>query len=52
MTFEDWQAIADFTGGDPHRSVVPPAAQQLLTRFDEHSRHYAQLARFTAQHEL
>ena len=41
MTFDDESAVAEFTGGDPARSVVPEEAQRLLARFDEHSRHYA-----------
>lgn len=40
MWFHDWDAVADFTGGDPRRSVVPPNARRVLSRFDEHSRHY------------
>ncbi len=40
MTFSGWDAVAAFTGGDPHRSVVPAEARALLSRFDEHSRHY------------
>ncbi len=46
MTFDDWAAVAAFTGGDPSASVVPPAARRLLSRFDEHSRHYQRLATF------
>lgn len=40
MSFDDPGAVAEFTGGDPARSVVPAAARALLSRFDEHSRHY------------
>lgn len=40
MWFSDLDAVAEFTGGDPRRSVVPPAARRVLSRFDEHSRHY------------
>ncbi|OEU85610.1 antibiotic biosynthesis monooxygenase [Streptomyces abyssalis] len=40
MSFDDLQAVAEFTGGDPGRSVVPGAARRLLARFDEHSQHY------------
>lgn len=40
MSFDDLRAVAEFTGGDPARSVVPEAARQLLARFDEHSQHY------------
>jgi hypothetical protein len=35
MTFDDRDAIATFTGGDPTRSVVPEEARRLLARFDE-----------------
>lgn len=46
MTFDNLDAVADFTGGDPSVSVVPPAARQLLARFDQHSQHYSTLATF------
>ncbi len=46
MTFADRDAITTFTGGDPRRSVVPEEARRLLARFDEHSQHYTDLARF------
>ena len=46
MTFDDRDAIATFTGGDPRRSVVPAEARRLLARFDEHSQHYVDIARF------
>jgi hypothetical protein len=46
MRFDDVAAVAAFTGGDPRTSVVPPAARALLTRFDEHSRHYTTVQRF------
>ena len=45
MTFDDWDAVAEFAGPDPHASVVPPAARALLSHFDEHSQHYELLAR-------
>lgn len=48
MTFEDRDAIATFTGGDTRRSVVPEEARRLLARFDEHSQHYVDIARFGA----
>ena len=48
MTFDDRDAIATFTGGDPTRSVVPEEARRLLARFDEHSQHYTDVARFTS----
>lgn len=40
MWFRDLDAVAEFTDGDPRRSVVPPQARATLSRFDEHSRHY------------
>jgi hypothetical protein len=40
MCFRDLDAVAEFTGGDPHGSVVPPQARATLSRFDEHSRHH------------
>ena len=40
MEFESMEAIREFAGNDLERSVVPAAAQQLLTRFDERSQHY------------
>jgi hypothetical protein len=46
MLFDDMAAVAEFTGGDPTGSVVPPAARQLLSRFDAHSAHYEPLAVF------
>lgn len=40
LSFTSLDAAAEFTGGDPARSVVPDAARALLARFDEHSLHY------------
>ena len=40
MTFDSWESIEAFAGGDGRGSVVPDAARALLTRFDEHSAHY------------
>jgi hypothetical protein len=48
MTFDDLAAITAFTGGDPSGSVVPDAARQLLSRFDDHSQHYTSRAVYTA----
>lgn len=45
MWFDDVGAVAGFTGGDPHRSVVPPSARRVLSRFDAHTRHYDLQAR-------
>lgn len=50
MTFDDFAAIAAFTGGDPSVSVVPATARELLTRFDRHSQHYTSLATFPSRH--
>ncbi|MEW2429445.1 hypothetical protein AB0877_15655 [Micromonospora sp. NPDC047644] len=46
MTFTDFAAVAAFTGGEPATSVVPPAARDLLERFDRQSRHYLSRAVF------
>lgn len=40
MRFTDLAAVAEFTGGDPHASVVPARARAVLDSFDAHSRHY------------
>lgn len=40
MTFDDWDAVREFAGGDGHGSVVPAQARALLSRFDEHSAHF------------
>ncbi len=40
MTFDHWEAVREFAGGDGHESVVPPQARALLARFDEHSAHF------------
>ena len=45
MRFDSWAAVRSFTGGDPSASVVPAAARDLLSRFDEHSVHYELLHR-------
>jgi hypothetical protein len=45
MTFDDWDAVAEFAGPDPTASVVPPAAREVLARFDAHSQHYELLRR-------
>lgn len=49
MTFDDLDAVASFTGGDPSASVVPAAARTVLARFDQHSQHYTSLATFPAR---
>ncbi len=40
MTFDGWDAVREFAGGDGHDSVVPPQARALLSRFDTHSAHF------------
>ena len=40
MWFDTFDAIRAFAGEDPEASVVPPAARQLLARFDERTQHY------------
>ena len=40
MLFTDLAAVSQFTGGDPHDSVVPARARAVLDEFDAHSRHY------------
>lgn len=40
MTFDGWPAVEAFAGPGGTTSVVPPAARELLDRFDEHSQHY------------
>jgi hypothetical protein len=40
MSFPDWAAVEAFAGPGGHTAVVPPAARQLLSRFDEVSAHY------------
>ena len=45
MTFDDWQAVEGFAGPEKTGSVVPPAARQLLVRYDAHSQHYETVAR-------
>lgn len=40
MTFESLDAVRSFAGEDYEAAYVPPAARQVLARFDERSRHY------------
>lgn len=40
MSFDSWDAVREFAGGDGHASVVPSQARALLSRFDEHSAHF------------
>jgi antibiotic biosynthesis monooxygenase (ABM) superfamily enzyme len=40
MWFDSLAAVRDFAGDDFEAAVVPPAARELLARFDERSQHY------------
>jgi hypothetical protein len=40
MFFDSFDAVKEFAGGDMTMSVVPAAAQALLSHFDEHAAHY------------
>jgi hypothetical protein len=40
MWFDTWDAVRAFAGDDYGASVVPPAARELLARFDDRSQHY------------
>ena len=40
MWFDSMDAVRAFAGDDHEASVVPPAARELLARFDQRSQHY------------
>jgi hypothetical protein len=40
MRFASWEAVKAFAGPNWEFSVVPPAAQAVLARFDETAAHY------------
>lgn len=41
MTFDSWDAMSAFVGGDdPARAHVPDRARAVLSRWDEHSQHH------------
>lgn len=40
MWFDSLDAVREFAGADYEQAVVPPAARQVLERFDERSAHY------------
>jgi hypothetical protein len=40
MIFMSLDAVAEFAGAAYSTSVVPPAAQALLSRYDAHAAHY------------
>lgn len=42
--FESLQAVRAFAGEDYEVAVVPPEARQLLSRFDQRSKHYQVIA--------
>jgi antibiotic biosynthesis monooxygenase (ABM) superfamily enzyme len=43
--FDSWEAVSRFAGDDLTAAVVPPEARELLSRFDEHAEHFAQVVR-------
>jgi hypothetical protein len=45
MWFDDLESIKAFVGEDYEMSHVPPAAREVLVRFDERSAHYTVLER-------
>ena len=40
MWFDSLEAVKEFAGEDYEKSVVPPKARKLLSRFDDRSQHY------------
>lgn len=40
MSFDSLDAVREFAGEDYEACVVPPAAREVLARFDERSQHY------------
>jgi antibiotic biosynthesis monooxygenase (ABM) superfamily enzyme len=40
MRFDSLEAVKQFAGDDYERAYVIPRARELLSRFDERSRHY------------
>ena len=38
--FDSWEAVEEFGGDNPEEAYVPPAAQELLTEYDETVEHY------------
>lgn len=41
--FDSLEAVREFAGDDYEASAVPPKARDLLSRFDDRSRHYETL---------
>jgi heme-degrading monooxygenase HmoA len=40
LRFDSMDAVKEFAGADEGKPVIYPKAEALLTRMDEHSRHY------------
>ena len=40
MQFDSWDSIKQFAGEDYEQAYVPPAAREVLERFDKRSQHY------------
>ena len=40
MRFASWDAVKRFAGEDYEQAYVPPAAREVLSRFDQSSQHY------------
>jgi hypothetical protein len=40
MFFDSWEAVKEFAGEDYETAYVPPRAREVLSRFDDRSRHY------------
>ncbi len=43
LLFDSFDALREFGGDDYERAYVPPAAREVLSRFDETSAHYETL---------
>jgi hypothetical protein len=43
LLFDSFDALREFVGDDYERAYVPPAAREVLSRFDETSAHYETL---------
>ncbi len=38
--FDSWDSVKQFAGEDYEKAYVPPKAREVLSRFDERSKHY------------
>jgi heme-degrading monooxygenase HmoA len=38
--FNSWDSVKQFAGEDYEKAYVPPKAREVLSRFDERSKHY------------